>query len=317
MAGRNTTVANRVCLLTVLSAAFAFAQEVSTAGFYEVREYSAENGRKVRISSLGNIVYFESPMGFEHLALGGVREGYILGYEDPGPSPPKRRTVYDLSGSQYSRTISPPRRDLIPGTFSAPVDGRVFRVGEKVTAVAVVFTADNVLRLTHTITWIAGTGYINAEMWLQNRLHRPVKVFGIKHHLHPKLDGGGTWGTGSSRTHWTKLVKALFNHLRCIPGYCPPPPQNILEAFAARHVLGFSGDPEPSMITLREFREFRDPKDDPELNSPYPATINMRTEPRVLNLNGLVTLGWIIDANLTPAGTPKSLQKYSVTYTQQ
>src|SRR5438128_1611512 len=104
--------------------------DVVTHGAFETREYRAENGRRIRITSLGNLAGLESPFGFEHIDNGRrAREGYVLGYDDPLTG--QSRVLYDVQDS-YSRTLG--GRDFAPTSFSGPPAGATFPVNTVVTA---------------------------------------------------------------------------------------------------------------------------------------------------------------------------------------
>jgi hypothetical protein len=84
------------------------------------REFVAQNGRKIRISSMGNLVNlvsFQSAGGAEHINVKRSREGYVLAYRLSAAQP--LRVVHDVNDSS-SQIISPGNRDFVPESFTFP-----------------------------------------------------------------------------------------------------------------------------------------------------------------------------------------------------
>lgn len=123
----------------------------------EIREYISENGFRVELTNLGNLVGLENPVGFDYLEHRFTREGYVLAYRTrEGVT----RVVHNIYSSRsYSILRSVP--DLLPVAFEAPAHGTRFTDGTIVTARIVVRTSDNLLQLVHNFTWRAGSGDVS------------------------------------------------------------------------------------------------------------------------------------------------------------
>src|SRR6185436_10308727 len=83
-------------------------------GRIDEREYVATNGRKVRISSMGNVTGFQDSAGQEHINTKRSREGYVLAYRPPGLG--RLAVVYDVHDA-YSSVLSGTGRDIVPDSF--------------------------------------------------------------------------------------------------------------------------------------------------------------------------------------------------------
>lgn len=282
-----------ICLLTTLAVVSVFAQNVVYPSV-EVRQYSAENGRGIRITALGNLTRLETPMGFEHLGFGRTREGYLIGYSDPQRN--VNRLVYHV-WDKHSSTLSPGLPDVMPVSFDGPPHNSTFAFGDVVRAKVVVDTRDGVLRLTHNFSWTAGTGTVNIQTIVENRLQLSLNIYGFKRQIYLKTDAGGKWGTSTTAGNWRRFATSITGFGRCDPvGYCPPPPEIISEQLAATHALNLSGSPAGAAVMLKRAG------DNSELTSPYPVSNGNRTETRLLGFDAEATLAWLANAPLAGLG---------------
>ena len=143
----------------------------------ETREYSAENGYKITITSRGNIIGLERPGRPEDVEAAWHREGYVISYVDGAGV---IRIVHDVHDS-YSADIRPGERDFIQGPFTAPPSQNNIPLDTMVSATAVVDTQDGLLRLKNEITWVAGTGIVHVKMTITNRSDRQsMRVINVK-----------------------------------------------------------------------------------------------------------------------------------------
>lgn len=148
----------------------------------EIREYSAENGYKITITTRGNVIGLEI-LGGTGVAEGAEnREGYVISYVD---SAGIVRVVHDAYDS-YSAGIRPGERDFVQASFTAPPSQSRIPLNTMISATAVVDTRDGLLRLSNEITWRAGTGAVNVKMTVTNRSNiRSVRVMNVKRVLAP------------------------------------------------------------------------------------------------------------------------------------
>jgi hypothetical protein len=142
-----------------------------------IREYTSENGRKIRITSTGNVIGLEMPAGYENIAGQRTREGYVVSYIDQYGI---TRVIHDVYDS-YSTTFKSGERDLVPVSFTAPPSASGLAINTLISATAVLHTRDGLLRLENLITWRAGTGTVNVKMTIANRsANSSVKVLNLK-----------------------------------------------------------------------------------------------------------------------------------------
>ena len=276
-----------------------------TTATYETREYRAENGRAIRITSLGNLVSLESPYGFDHINMGTyAREGYVVSYDDPGPA--QTRVLYNVN-DLYSKTLGG-SRDLMPNSFTGPPTGTTFPINTPVTAIVVVDTEDNVIRLTHRFEWRAGLGRVTVTTTVTNRLTSPVLLRGFKRHADINVDGGGGYGNGGALgapglNDWAHTTDGILASVRC--GGCPPtPPHPLTPETVSTHVVFMSGIPAPPFSILKSAT------DNSELFSAGPVLKTARLGART-NENNQVTLVWAGSA-LAPGAFRKFTTLYEV-----
>jgi hypothetical protein len=250
-------------------------------GTYETRDYWANNGRKIRITSLGNLVGLESPMGFEHINNGvRAREGYVLAYTDPGGH---ARVLFDVNDI-HSAVLG--RRDFVPYSFTGPASGTVFAVTTPVRVIAVVDTADGLFRLTHQFEWQAGLGTVTVTTTITNRTLTPLTLNGYKRHADINLDAAGGYGVAGS-SDWVRLTSSstsgigAFVSCYCAPQPGPPP---LTLATVSTHVLTFTG-------VLPSYRMIHSDTDNSELYIAGPATSTDLPGVRV-HENNQATLVW-------------------------
>jgi hypothetical protein len=185
----------------------------------QIREYVAENNRRISVSSRGNLIGFESPGGFEHLDVKRPREGYVLAYQPLGSA--TTLVAYDTFDI-FSSNIKSGTRDFVPVSFVAPPSLVNIPYGDLITAVAVVETSDRRLRLTSRIDWVAGSEAVLITMTIQNRSSGKVRLVTVKRHIDVDTDGGGLLGKGPPDAN---LVVGTPFRLSLVgrPCYCPPP----------------------------------------------------------------------------------------------
>jgi hypothetical protein len=154
-----------------------------------VREYTAENGRSIAISQLGNLVKFESPRGFEHMAgHDAPLHGYVLSYRDPRTN--ALRVVHNVNRSQSS-TIKPGLADFVPVSFEGPPSGEVLPRGKLVRASALVATRDGYVQIKTIYSWLEGSLRVEYQV---RSTSRPVKILSFKTQSRFAIDGGGAFG---------------------------------------------------------------------------------------------------------------------------
>jgi hypothetical protein len=280
---------------------------VTSTGIYETREYRAENGRRVRITSLGNLVTLETPYGFDHISTGShAREGYVVSYDDPATT--ATRVLYDVH-DLYSRTIG--YRDFVPASFSGPATDTTFPVNTLVTAVVVVNTQDGLIGLTHSFEWVAGTGLVKVTTTVANLLASPVNLRTFKRHADINVDGGGGYGGGASITgaaaclnDWSRFGTGILASERC--GGCAPgpPPSPLTPAMVSTHMVSMTGSPAPPYAIVKSVT------DNSELTSSGPSLGTARTGSR-RNEDNQVTLVWT-GSTLAPGGTQSFTTLYRV-----
>jgi hypothetical protein len=171
-------------IITPTAIAFAFAltiivlccQASLAQGEVVVREYTSENGRKIRITANGNVIGLETPAGYENIAGQRSREGYVVSYIDQTGT---TRIIHDVFDS-YSSTIKSGYRDFVPVSFTAPPSASDLAVNTLIAARTVLDTRDGLLRLENVITWIAGTGTVSVKMTITNRSATSVRLLNLK-----------------------------------------------------------------------------------------------------------------------------------------
>jgi hypothetical protein len=259
------------CIVLVCSglSGTVYAQEAEV----QKREYLSENGRKIKITSMGNLIGLETPMGFGHIDN---HEGYVLAYDDPYDG--TTRVLHDVFDSQ-SMSIKPGLPDFVPVSFEGPPSGTSFEINTLVSATAVVDTRDGLLRLTHQFTWRAGTGTVNVKTTITNLAAVSVYLRSHKHHGNINLDSHGDFGAAgrlnSVITDPNLRAIAVYNKTdRCDPppitligcDYqivfpdCPVPPPPpfctvspsilLTRRSVSRHLLQMSGSPLPTRATV-------------------------------------------------------------------
>jgi hypothetical protein len=156
----------------------------------EKREYIAENGRSIVITALGNLVRFESPRGFEHVA-GGLEDpinGYVLAYWDPRTG--VLRVLHNVYRSQSS-TIKPGLSDFVPLSFEGPASGTVFSRAKLVRASVTVGTRDGLFLIRTTYSWLQGTLRVDSVL---TAVSRATKVVSVKFQNRLPMDANGAYG---------------------------------------------------------------------------------------------------------------------------
>jgi hypothetical protein len=215
-----------------------------THGVYEVRDFFAQNGRHISITSHGNLINLETPFGFEHIKSSTrAREGYVISYTNPSTG--QERVIFDVH-DVYSSVLA--RRDFVPVSFSGPATGTVFHVNSPVSATAIVDTADGLLRLTQRIDWLAGLGGVTIRSTVANRVSVPVRVNFVKRHVDLNPDGGGSYGT-NQYSNWERVSGGVDVYAWCNCGP-PPGPPPLTPAMVSLHVIKFTGDPAPSYTMI-------------------------------------------------------------------
>jgi YD repeat-containing protein len=192
-------------------------------------------GRQYQFTPLGNLIGFQTPTGYEHLALGGVaREGYIISYDDPTTE--VTRLVYDL-GDRRS-TVFSSSGDFIPLSLDPLPPYRTLDVGNSFTLKAVVQTRDALLRLTHTFTVRGGIGEVVVGMEVRNNSSsRSIFLRSVKRHANINKDAGGSYGNGNRMSDATSdgATALFYTREPCPP---PPPPPELPRG----HTVTMTGD---------------------------------------------------------------------------
>jgi hypothetical protein len=273
--------------------------EIITSGAYETREYRSENGRRIKISSRGNLAGLEAPYGFEHIDQGGrAREGYVVSYDDPvtGAS----RVLHDVN-DLYSRTLGG-HRDLVPVSFRGPAAGTNFPIGTPVTATVIVDTADGALRLAHQFDWRAGFGSVRVTTTVTNRLAGYLALRSFKRLADVNLDGGGAFGVALTND-WVRADNGILISIRCL---CSPPvpPSPLTPEFVSLHAMSFSGGPAPAYKTINRAGDLA------ELSSMGPA-IGSDLPGARRNENNQATLVWG-GSRLSPGASQTFATEYQV-----
>ena len=277
-------------------------------GSYETRDFIAQNGRQISVSSFGNLVSLETPFGFEHINRSSrAREGYVISYINPFTS--QQRVLYDVH-DLYSAVLA--RRDFVPVSFTGPANGTPFSVTTPIIIFAVVDTADGLLRLTNRIEWVAGSGEVTIRTTVTNRVSVPVAVRFVKRHVDLNPDGSGAFG-GNLYSDWVRLpgvstggstiggIGAFERCVGCKPGPGPPP---LTIANVALHSISFMGSPNPAYATIHT------DSDTSELHTAGPALSTNLTGLRT-NENNQATLVWI-GSTLGPSASQSFIAQYRV-----
>jgi hypothetical protein len=296
-----STLGRALCvpaLFLPLAAQTVASTDVTTYGAYETREYRAENGRRIRITSRGNLAALEAPYGFEHIANGArAREGYVVSYDDPATG--AARVLYDVN-DLHSRSLG--SRDLVPYVFRGPAHGTTFAVGSPMTATVMVDTADGVLRLTHQFSWRAGFGSVRVTTTVTNRLGHYVSFRSLKRHADIDLDGAGLYGAASAND-WSRSDNGVLIYIYCL---CAPPspPSPLTPESVSLHAMSFSGAPAPAYKMIKpagDISEFSSAG--PVMTSDLPGT--RRAE------NNQATLIWP-GSRLAPGASQSFTAEYQV-----
>ncbi|GEM_PF-6582875 len=235
----------------------AFAQLQTTFNNIDIREFVSENGRTIRISSLGNLIRLQTPTAFDHLLpkirQGSLfdsrrpREGYGLVYIDPANNQP--RIVFDVH-DLYSRTRSGDRT-LVPVSFEAPPAANIIPFDSTMRARSIVDTSDGLLRLIHDFAWQAGTGEVSITTTIMNRQPGlPVGILRFARFVDADVDGRSPGSTSRTETKTTgKLDSILISGDDCNSGICPPDPDCRIcpdHVNLRTHVMVMRGIPAPS-----------------------------------------------------------------------
>lgn len=217
----------------------------------EIREYSAENGYKIAITSRGNIIGLEIP---ERVERTGPREGYVLSYVD---GEGVTRVVHDVYDS-YSAVIRPGARDFVQRSFIAPPSQHRIPLDTLISATAVVDTQDGLLRLENEIRWRAGTGVVQVRMTITNRsATRSVRVINVKRVSAPVLGPD----THLMSVTMPDLVSFMINKCNCPPPIPPPPwalPEIIMRGDRPSNVLQVLADDDYDLHNVESGRSLGD-----------------------------------------------------------
>jgi hypothetical protein len=248
-----------ILLLTIggsigITAAFGQSQPPNVI---DTREFVSENGRTIRISSLGNLIRLQTPTTFDHLLpkirRGSLfdttrpREGYALVYIDPLNGQARISfDVYDL----YSMTQTG-ERTLVPVLFEAPATANIIPFDATMRARSIVDTSDGLLRLIHDFTWQAGTGEVSIATTVLNRQPGlPVGILRFARFVDADVDGRSPGSAGKAETKTTgKMDSILISGDDCNSGICPPDPDCRIcpdQASLRTHVMVMRGIPAPS-----------------------------------------------------------------------
>ncbi|MEW6734694.1 MAG: hypothetical protein AB1489_25440 [Acidobacteriota bacterium] len=205
-------------------------RQSSTLSEVEVREYISENGYGIRISALGNLVGLKGSNGYEYINRERTREGYLLAYRVAEKG---ELVLYDIF-DKYSSVLKPDQRDLVAVSFDGPETGSRFSIGTIVNVTVVVTTADGRINLTHSFTWLAGTGRvtIKTEIRAGKTTDIPVELIAFKRFVDINITSQSTTTTGGTGTtttieQWNHNAPDLEGSDSLVAQYCnclPKPP---------------------------------------------------------------------------------------------
>lgn len=314
-------------LCTMSSGAGATGPQIDTEPIQpqiEKREYVSEDGRNIVITALGNLIRFESPRGFEHVAGGPdlPLDGYVLSYREPGTG--TVRVLHNVYRSQSS-TIKPGLPDFVPISFQGPPSNTVFPRGKVVRATVIVGTQDGLLQVRTTYSWMEAMVSMDT---LVTAVVRPVRVISVKRLIHYTPDGSGPYGLLGNKFDVLTVEQPppmpqsvdvpsviIQGALCCSPRCgCPPPLPAFSQLSANSHIAHYQAWPAGAALdalmptvgaapnALMPYLTVADTKDPCELlnsgkcqGSPLPR----------LEQDSLVTSGWLVNRTL---GKNKSIR---------
>src|SRR5262245_3145480 len=275
------------CLATLMPIWANGIPSTTITGRIEERDFIAQNGRRIRISSMGNLVSFQSAGGAEHINVKRSREGYVLAYRlDASES---MRVIHDVHDS-YSQIISSGQRDFVPESFTFPSVNSGIPSDTCLTASATVRTSDGVIRLTHVFGWRAGYGPVGINMILTNISLKPLILAGVK-----RLVDNDT-----AQEYPNDFVKkgdgAVSFAPRCMTtNDCPPPCRfDDPECDPTRQgtpVFFMRGSPPPAYVSVKSHY------DNIELNS-IGLTSSYDLPGYRIDEDNQIVIGWSVNATL-------------------
>jgi hypothetical protein len=273
-------------------------------------ELLAEDGRRIVITNLGNLIALESPRGFEHMA-GGLEEpidGYVLAYRDLATN--TERVLHNVFRGQSS-TIEPGFSDFVPLSFEGPNPGTVFERGDVVLAAVVVGTRDGLVQIRTTYSWIRGMVRVES---LVTPVKRRIEILSFKRQTRAVMDGAGAYGVKEAKFDVLPVgapppVAGIFLGpsivfttalccRRCDPGiFCPPRLPDFSEEAVNTHSLLFEvgRDAASPKALLPTYLDVADAKDECERVT---AGRCQGSELPRFEQDSQVTAGWLLNRRL-------------------
>jgi hypothetical protein len=273
-------------------------------------ELLAEDGRRIVIANLGNVIAFESPRGFEHMAGGGEEpiDGYVLAYRDLATN--TDRVLHNVFRSQSS-TIEPGVSDFVPLSFEGPNPGTVFERGDVALATVVVGTRDGLVQIRTTYSWIRGMVRVES---LVTAVTRRIQILSFKRQFRAVMDGAGAYAIKEAKFDVLPVgapppVAGIFLGpsivfstalccRRCDPGiFCPPRLPDFSEEAVNTHSLLFEAgkDAASPKALLPTYLDVADAKDDCERIT---AGRCQGSELPRFEQDSQVTAGWLLNRRL-------------------
>jgi hypothetical protein len=309
-------------MLSLVAGTLSYGAAAPQAEQPEVREYIAEDGRRIAITSLGNLITLETPRGFEH-AAGGTDlplDGYVLAYRDPSGTVRVLHNVY----RSHSSTIKAGLPDFVPISFEAPPSGTEFERGSVVGAKVVVGTRDGLVEIHTTYSWIGGIVRVESAV---RSVSQTIRLLAFKRQIRLAPDANGAFGILDSKfdvlateappvgeffvAPSVVFAVAICCRRGCDPILCPPRMPEFSELTVNSHSILFQAGPDgsgpknvkPSYLTVA------DAADDCErlkagacAGSPLPR----------LRQDSLATAGWLVNRKLVKDGSVHFLTRITV-----
>lgn len=217
----------------------------------EIREYISENGFRIELTTAGNLIGLESPVGFDYIERRFTKEGYLLSYRTPdGIS----RTVYDIY-SYRSYSILNTQPDLIPVAFEGPANGSIWANGTILNARSIVKTSDNLLQLTHIFTWQVGSGQVSIRTVITNtHPDRAIELLAFKRIVDINIGLGSTNQT-VEEWHIATPYEEARDSIEVAYCNCPPPIPGPPIGFG---IVSLQGEPAVQSLTIKSAQQTGD-----------------------------------------------------------
>lgn len=196
----------------------------------ETREYRAENGYELAVTSLGGIIGLRGPkeLGDDRAPL---RDYYRLTYRHP-----RGQQVVASTAAGGDKDVASGSSNFVPVSFESPPSGAVFSDDQPLTAKVTVRTSDGLLRLTHLLTWKPGADSVSVQTEIANAdAGQAVSVMAFERVIEVAGEGAAAKDQGASKARYRRFLQfrpgqnnafTVVWEGRCIPAppNCPPPP---------------------------------------------------------------------------------------------